>query len=54
MSDKTNLNIWAQRPKRERVQYFPDSDMLAQEIVEDVEAALERFREIAADLGATC
>ena len=29
-----------------------DSDVLAQEIVEDLEAALEQFREIAADLGA--
>jgi hypothetical protein len=28
-----------------------DSDVLAQEIVDDLEAALEPFREIAADLG---
>jgi len=30
---------------------FPDPDILAQKIVEDLEAALEQFREIAADLG---
>jgi len=30
---------------------FPDPDILAQEIVEDLEAALEQFHEIAADLG---
>jgi len=28
-----------------------DPDVLAQEIVEDLEAALEQFREIATDLG---
>ena len=28
-----------------------DPDVLAQEIVDDLEAALERFREIATDLG---
>ena len=31
---------------------FSDSDALAQEIVDDLEAALEQFRKIAADLGA--
>jgi type I restriction enzyme M protein len=30
---------------------LPDPDVLAQEIVEDLEAALEQFREIASDLG---
>jgi type I restriction enzyme M protein len=30
----------------------PDPDVLSQEIVEDLEAALEQFREIAVDLGA--
>jgi len=30
---------------------LPDPDVLAQEIVEDLEAALEQFREIATDLG---
>jgi hypothetical protein len=31
---------------------LPDADVLAQEIVEDLEAALEQFREIALDLAA--
>jgi type I restriction enzyme M protein len=31
---------------------LPNPDVLAQEIVEDLEAALEQFREIAADLAA--
>ena len=31
---------------------LPDLDVLAQEIVEDLEATLEQFREIAADLSA--
>ena len=30
---------------------LPHPEVLAQEIVEDVEAALEQFREIATDLG---
>jgi len=30
---------------------LPDPGVLAQEIVEDLEAALEQFREIAEDLG---
>jgi len=30
---------------------LPDPDVIAQEIVEDLEAALEQFREIATDLG---
>jgi type I restriction enzyme M protein len=33
------------------VSNLPDPDVLAQEIVEDLEAALEQFREIAGDLG---
>jgi hypothetical protein len=32
---------------------IPDPDVLVQEIVEDLEAALEQFREIANDLGKT-
>jgi type I restriction enzyme M protein len=31
---------------------FPEPDILAQEIVDDLEAALEQFREITNDLGA--
>ena len=30
---------------------LPDLDVIAQEIVEDLEAALEQFREIVGDLG---
>ena len=30
---------------------LPDPDVIAQEIVEDLEAALEQFREIVGDLG---
>ena len=30
---------------------LPDPAVLAQEVVEDLEAALEQFREIASDLG---
>jgi hypothetical protein len=30
---------------------FPDPAVLAQEVVEDLEAAVEQFREIASDLG---
>ena len=36
----------------EEVDNLPDSDILAQEIVGDLEAALEQFREIVVDLGA--
>jgi hypothetical protein len=32
---------------------LPDPDVLAREIVDDLEAALEQFREIATDLGRT-
>ena len=38
--------------KLEESDNLPDPDVLAQEIVEDLEAALEQFREIATDLGA--
>jgi hypothetical protein len=34
-----------------RIRQSPDSDVLGQKIVEDLEAALEQFREIANDLG---
>jgi len=39
--------------RREESDNLAESDFLAQEIVEDLEAALEQFREIAADLGLT-
>jgi len=35
----------------EESDHLPDPDVLAQEIVEDLEAALEQFGEIATDLG---
>ena len=35
-----------------RIRQRPDPDVLAQEIVEDFEAALEQSREIVTDLGA--
>jgi len=38
--------------KLEESDNLPDPDVLAQEIVEDLEAALEQFREIAVDLHA--
>jgi type I restriction enzyme M protein len=41
----------AANPKLEQSNNLPDPDVLAQEITEELEAALEQFREIAADLG---
>ena len=50
--DKASLDIfWLQDEILEESDNLPDLDVLAQEIVEDLEAALEQFREIAADLG---
>ena len=49
--DKASLGIFSLRDERpEESDNLPDPDVLAQEIVEDLEAALEQFREIAADL----
>ncbi|MBI4491147.1 MAG: hypothetical protein HY694_18850 [Deltaproteobacteria bacterium] len=51
--DKGSLDIfWLKDESLEESDNLPDPDLLAQEIVEDLEAALEQFREIAADLGA--
>jgi type I restriction enzyme M protein len=51
--DKASLDIfWLRDESLEESENLPDPDVLAQEIVEDLEAALEQFREIAADLGA--
>jgi hypothetical protein len=48
-----NLDIfWLRDETLEESDNLPDPDLLAQEIVEDLEAALEQFREIAADLRA--
>jgi type I restriction enzyme M protein len=44
--------FWLRDESLEESDNLPDPDVLAQEIVEDLEAALEQFREIAADLGA--
>jgi type I restriction enzyme M protein len=51
--DKASLDIfWLRDESLEESDNLPDPDVLAQEIVEDLEAALEQFREIAVDLGA--
>jgi type I restriction enzyme M protein len=44
-------NFWIRDESLEELDKLPDPDVLAQEIVEDLEAALEQFREIAHDLG---
>jgi hypothetical protein len=50
--DQASLAIfWLRDESLEESDNLPDPDALAQEIVEDHEAALEQFREIAADLG---
>ena len=48
--DKAPLDIFESLEESDNL---PDPDVLAQEIVEDLEAALEQFREIAADLAST-
>jgi len=49
--DKVGLDIfWLRDESLEESDNLPDPDVLAQEIVEDLEAALEQFREIAANL----
>ena len=50
--DRLLTNFWLRDKSLEDSDNLPDPDVLAQEIVEDLEAALEQFREIAADLGA--
>lgn len=50
--DKLSLDIfWLRDESLEDTANLPDPDVLASEIVEDLEAALEQFREIAAELG---
>jgi len=44
--------FWLRDETLEESDNLPDPDLLAQEIVEDLEAALEQFCEIATDLGA--
>ncbi len=49
--DKVNLDIfWLRDESLEDTANLPDPDVLAAEIVEDLQAALEQFREIAEDL----
>jgi type I restriction enzyme M protein len=50
--DKVNLDIfWLRDESLEDTENLPDPDVIAEEIVEDLEAALEQFRLIAEDLG---
>ena len=50
--DKASLDIfWLKDESLEDSANLPDPDVIAQEIVEDLEAALEQFRLIANDLG---
>lgn len=52
--DKASLDIsWLKDESLSDSDNLPDPDVLAAEIVEDLEAALAQFREIAADLGAS-
>ena len=49
--DKASLDIfWLRDESLEESDNLPDPDVFAQEIVEDLEADLEQFREIANDL----
>ncbi len=49
--DKVNLDIfWLRDENLEETATLPDPDLLAAEIVEELQAALEQFREIAVDL----
>ncbi|MFK5925129.1 MAG: SAM-dependent DNA methyltransferase, partial [Desulfuromusa sp.] len=50
--DKASLDIfWLKDDSLEDSDNLPEPGVLAAEIVEDLQAALEQFREIAADLG---
>jgi type I restriction enzyme M protein len=50
--DKASLDIfWLKDESLSESDNLPDPDVIAQEIVDDLEAALEQFREIANDLG---
>jgi type I restriction enzyme M protein len=50
--DKVNLDIfWLRDESLEETANLPEPDVLAVEIVDDLEAALEQFRAIAEDLG---
>jgi len=50
--DKVSLDIfWLRDESLEEYDNLPNPEVLAQEIVDDLEAALEQFREITMDLG---
>ena len=50
--DKVSLDIfWLKDDSLEDSANLPNPDIIAQEIVDDLEAALEQFRLIASDLG---
>lgn len=50
--DKLNLDIfWLKDDSLEDVDNLPEPDVIASEIVENLEAALEQFRSVAAELG---
>ncbi len=50
--DKVNLDIfWLRDESLEDTASLPDPDVLATEIVEDLQAALEQFGAIAEELG---
>ncbi len=51
--DKASLDIfWLRDESLEDSDNLPAPGVIAQEIVDDLEAALEQFKEIAVDLGA--
>ena len=51
--DKVSLDIfWLRDESLEDSANLPDPDVLAQEIIEDLQAALEQFAQIAEDLRA--
>ena len=50
--DKASLDIfWLKDDSLEDSANLPTADVIAQEIVDDLEAALEQFRQIEEDLG---
>ena len=50
--DKASLDIfWLKDESLEESDNLPEPGIIAAEIVEDLQAALEQFREIATDLG---
>ncbi len=51
--DKASLDIfWLKDESLEESENLPEPDVIAREIVEDLEGALEQFKLIAEDLGA--